>query len=128
VRTFVSGKREAQGADGRLGGRTSSIRNGTSPTQAAPSNVSTSRPAGSNRWTASGVYDQWRKVSCRQCWCITGRRTSGGGGGWDHERVVMSGQSYGRLGLGFTTSRYGGGPARAPHTPLQSDLGSMETQ
>jgi hypothetical protein len=40
VRTFVSGNRDAQGAAGRYGGR-NTIWNGTSPTQALPSKVST---------------------------------------------------------------------------------------
>ena len=63
MRTLVSGNREAQGRGGRRGRRTSSMRNGTRPTQAVPSARSTSSPGGSSRWTTSGGYGQCRKVT-----------------------------------------------------------------
>ena len=51
---------------------------GPGPPRRRSSNVSTDRPAGSSRWTASGSNGQCRKVSRSQRWIITGRRTLSG--------------------------------------------------
>lgn len=44
-------------------GRMSAITNGTSPTQASPSYVSTVRPSGSICWTSSGATGQCTNAS-----------------------------------------------------------------
>ena len=62
VRTFVSANLENHGVDGTLGNPTRN-KNGTSPTHAEPSNVSTVSPGGSNRCTSAVSKRQWMNVS-----------------------------------------------------------------
>jgi len=54
------------------------MKNGTSPTQAAPPNTSGRRLSGSSRCTTSGSNGQCRNVSCSHRWRMTGWSTVNG--------------------------------------------------
>lgn len=76
---FVSGNVESGPKDGRPGRRMRRMWNGMRPTQAASSNVSTRKPAGSNDCTTVGSYRQCTDArSCQPC-NMTGHRTAFGG-------------------------------------------------
>ena len=53
--------------------------NGVSPIHAAPSNVSTSRLAGSSGRSISGSHCQWMNATFRHRWCSIARRTTSSG-------------------------------------------------
>ncbi len=80
VRTFSSGKAESQGSGGVPRSRTPLIRNGTIPSQARSSKVSSSRPTGSAaRIVATGIGQCAKRRSFQDCAMTHAPRGSGQG-------------------------------------------------
>ena len=82
VRTFSSGNVCAVGSGGSQRQRVRAMRNGTTPSHARPSNVSTSTPAGRCRCSRAASIGQCRNSSSRQSIVSTHGVSASGHGRW----------------------------------------------
>src|SRR5438876_5566363 len=80
VRTFSSGNALSPGTGGTHRGRTPDIRNGTTPSHAAPSQVSISSDSGTcGRSALTGTGQCMNSSSCHRIFTAQGRRGTGQG-------------------------------------------------